>query len=38
MPSLRPEFDSSKTHFGPTPSNGAGFGSMTRQKPRYTDC
>ncbi len=35
---LRPEFDSSKAHFRPTPSNGAGFRAMGRQKPRYTGC
>lgn len=34
----RPEFDSSKAHFRPTPSNGAGFRAMGRQKPRYTGC
>ena len=33
-----PEFDSSKAHFRPTPSNGAGFRAMGRQKPRYTGC
>ena len=36
--SSRPEFDSSKAHFRPTPSNGAGFRAMGRQKPRYTGC
>ena len=35
---LGPEFDSSKAHFRPTPSNGAGFRAMGRQKPRYTGC
>ena len=35
---LKPEFDSSKAHFRPTPSNGAGFRAMGRQKPRYTGC
>jgi hypothetical protein len=34
----RPEFDSSKAHFRPTPSNGAGFRATGRQKPRYTGC
>ena len=34
----KPEFDSSKAHFRPTPSNGAGFRAMGRQKPRYTGC
>lgn len=33
-----PEFDSSKAHFRPTPSNGAGFRATGRQKPRYTGC
>ena len=32
------EFDSSKAHFRPTPSNGAGFRATGRQKPRYTGC
>ena len=35
---LSPEFDSSKAHFRPTPSNGAGFRATGRQKPRYTGC
>ena len=35
---VKPEFDSSKAHFRPTPSNGAGFRAMGRQKPRYTGC
>lgn len=35
---VMPEFDSSKAHFRPTPSNGAGFRAMGRQKPRYTGC
>lgn len=34
----KPEFDSSKAHFRPTPSNGAGFRATGRQKPRYTGC
>lgn len=34
----QPEFDSSKAHFRPTPSNGAGFRATGRQKPRYTGC
>jgi uroporphyrinogen-III synthase len=33
-----PEFDTSKAHFSPTPSNGAGFRAPSRQKPRYMDC
>jgi len=37
-PIVWPEFDSSKAHFRPTPSNGAGFRAMGRQKPRYTGC
>ena len=36
--SFAPEFDSSKAHFRPTPSNGAGFRATGRQKPRYTGC
>ena len=35
---VQPEFDSSKAHFRPTPSNGAGFRATGRQKPRYTGC
>ena len=35
---VSPEFDSSKAHFRPTPSNGAGFRATGRQKPRYTGC
>ena len=35
---IQPEFDSSKAHFRPTPSNGAGFRATGRQKPRYTGC
>ena len=35
---IEPDFDTSKAHFRPTSSNGAGFRAMMRQNPRYMDC
>ena len=35
---IKPDFDTFKAHFSPTPSNGAGFRALNRQTPRYMDC
>ncbi len=36
--SLPPDFDTFEAHFSLTPSNSAGFGALSCEKPRYMDC